>query len=316
MAIKIEAGDVKRAEMFLIDPQEIQVDQKANGRWQPHTEADISARADSFEQLGQLEPVTVRRVAGNKVQLVFGYLRHAAALEYNKRHPDSPMKLKCLVVQCNEIEALVRNITENRERKATTPIDDAHAQRRLREEHGYTDTQIAALYKVSPAYVSQLKKLTSLTPAAQTQVHRNELSVSAALTLADLPEKDQKEIVTKAKEVAAKNAPGSTEGVKAGQGGSSKPEITSPRGKGRAANKAVSNAVKEQVREKKSQGSEGTKGARNPSRTIAEIRAVLDKLKLVQSDRVNKLAEILLEYIGGDSTDSVFIGELDSLLGE
>lgn len=320
MAMKIEAGDVKRTELFLIDPQEIVVDQSANGRWQPHAEADIAARVASFEAVGQLEPVTVRRIAGNRVQLVFGYLRHAAALEYNRRHPDATMRLKCTVAQWNDEESLVHNIRENRDRKSTSPVDDAHAQRRLREEHGYPDVKIAELYGVSGAYVSQLKKLLSLSRETQELVHRNELSVSAAMALAELPERDQKEVVAHARETA-KSAPSRAE-VPAD---ASKPS----RGKGRAANKVLSNSVKEQVRARNANAaeqmtkSEGTpvpgsskKGPRNPSRTLAELRAVLDRAKLSPSDRLSKLADLILEYVAGDSTESALLGSLDSLLSE
>ena len=89
------------------------------------------------------KPVQVRKVADNRVQLVLGYRRHRAALLYNLRHPDNPMKLKCVVVTVNDEEAFRRNIVENKQRAETTPIDDAFNQRRLREEFGWTDARIA-----------------------------------------------------------------------------------------------------------------------------------------------------------------------------
>ena len=181
MAIKINAGDVGRGDVFFIDPQEIIVDEKLNGRWEPHDEAAITSLAKSFEEEGQLQPVQVRRVADNRVQLVMGYRRHAAVVEFNRLHPDKPMKLKAIVVTINNEEAFRRNIVENRERQETTPIDDAFNQRRLRDDYGWTDTKIAEFYGLTPPYVGLLKKLLTLPTATQKLVHSRQLSVKAGL---------------------------------------------------------------------------------------------------------------------------------------
>ena len=105
MAARINAGDVGRGDVFFIDPQAIIVDEKLNGRWTPHDGEAVEDMAKSFEAEGQLQPVQVRKVADNRVQLVLGYRRHRASLLYNQRHPDSPMKLKCVVVTVNDEEA-------------------------------------------------------------------------------------------------------------------------------------------------------------------------------------------------------------------
>jgi ParB-like chromosome segregation protein Spo0J len=86
------------ATFFFIAPNEIIVDNKLNDRWEPHDEEAVQSLAKSFSEEGQLQPVQVRRVHDNKVQLVMGYRRHAAAVEFNIRHPDTPMKLKVVVV--------------------------------------------------------------------------------------------------------------------------------------------------------------------------------------------------------------------------
>ena len=195
MAININAGEVGRGDVFFIDPQEIIVDEKLNGRWEPHDEAAIKSLAKSYEEEGQLQPVQVRRVADNRVQLVMGYRRHAAVAEFNKVHPDKPMKLKAIVVTINAEEAFRRNIVENRERQETTPIDDAFNQRRLRDDYGWTDTKIAEFYGLTPPYVGVLRKLLTLPTDTQKLVHARQLSVKAAAALTELsPEQQQKAI--------------------------------------------------------------------------------------------------------------------------
>jgi len=193
VAARINAGDVGRGDVFFIDPQEIIVDEELNGRWTPHDGEAVEDMAKSFEAEGQLQPVQVRKVADNRVQLVLGYRRHRAALLYNQRHPDSPMKLKCVVVTVNDEEAFRRNIVENKQRAETTPIDDAFNHRRLREEFGWTDARIAGFYGMTPSYVGLLKKLLLLPTDAQLHVHKRQLSVQAAAALADLPAEEQKQ---------------------------------------------------------------------------------------------------------------------------
>lgn len=196
MSVKINA-EHKRGEMFFINPADIVADEKSNGRWQMHSDEAVLARVKSYEyeNQGQLQPCTVRKVADNKVSLVIGFLRWKAAMKYNELHPDAPMKLKCVLVALNDEEALVRNITENEERDATTIIDKAHNQRRLREDFGWTDSKIAEFYRMTQGYVSQIKKLVTLPTDIQLKVHRGEVSVQSALAVADLPAEQQREII-------------------------------------------------------------------------------------------------------------------------
>lgn len=200
MATKINAGEVNRGDLFFVPPSEIVVDEGVNGRWMPHDEASVAELVQSYEYngQGQLQPVMVRKVEDNKVALVAGYRRLKAALKYNELHPDKPMKLKCVLTTVNGEEALVRNISENRERKETSVVDDAYNMRRLREDYGWTDTKIAEFYKVSAAYISQLKKVLTLNRNLQVKIHTKTLSLQAALALADLSEEEQAEALKEA----------------------------------------------------------------------------------------------------------------------
>lgn len=196
---QIEAGSftAPRNKLLMIAPEEIIVDPSSNfGRWESsHDEATIEARMKSFEAQGQITPVIIRQVTGsNKVHLVAGYCRHAAAMLYNRVHP-TPMKLACMLQDMNEEEALLKNIEENEERKETTAMDKASAHRVLRDRLGWTDAQIAEKYRLSAGYVGQLKKLLLLSREIQKKVHLREISISDALALADLTPEEQKEVL-------------------------------------------------------------------------------------------------------------------------
>jgi ParB family chromosome partitioning protein len=195
VATKLNAGDVDRRDLFFIPPEEISACQEQNGRWQPHDEAAVEEMVASYEQCGQLQPVIVRRIENNRVALVLGFRRWLAALQWNRFHPDKPMKLKCVLSALNDEEALSRNVIENRERKSTSPVDDAHNARRLTENYGWTDARVAELFRVSASYLSQLKKLLTLPTDVQKRVHSGELSVATAVSLAALPKDEQAEVL-------------------------------------------------------------------------------------------------------------------------
>ena len=100
MSMKLNAGDFGRADYFFIDPAELVVSEKLNGRAWPHDDEAVASMAKSFEEDGgQLQPVRCRRIDDNRVQLVLGYRRYNAAKMYNRMHPEAPMKLKCVIVQ-------------------------------------------------------------------------------------------------------------------------------------------------------------------------------------------------------------------------
>ena len=283
MTMKLNAGDVTRSDEFLIDPQEIIVDQSLNGRRYPHGAPEVSALAHSYESEGQIQAVQVRRVQDNRVQLILGYRRHAAALLYNDSHPDQPMKLKCKVVSVNSEEAFRRNIVENRERSECTPIDDAHNQRRLREEFAWTDGWIAEFYQMSPGYVSSLKKLLLLPSSAQEMIHSRTLSVQAALALADLPDSEVKEVLQTVKEE---------------QQGKGEEESSAPvNGKSNSTNKKVI----AKVRDKQIDNGVG----KSTSRSMKEVREFLEGMTgPAESAECKALAENLLKFIQGKLKDA------------
>lgn len=215
MAMQISAGDgVKRTDEFLVDPLNIKADNSVNGRWLPQEEEDILAKVKSFEENGQLQPVVARRLSDKTLELVMGWGRRAAAIRFNELHPDKPMKLRvCVVDKISDEEALRKNVAENRDRKDTTPMDDAINHVKFRG-HGWTDKRIAEYYGYKQAYVSQLKKLLTLPVDIQMRVHRKELSVGAAISLAatGLSPDEQKEALQAGTVVGQKRL--STEGIK------------------------------------------------------------------------------------------------------
>ena len=269
MSMKLDAGPISRQDVFGILPQNIIVDHKENGRAKPHTPEEIEALARSIYEQGQLQAVVCRRIDGNRVQLVAGYGRVAAVAWINAHlNPTEPVKVRCSIVECSPEEAYIRNLVENIERAETTPIDDAHNQRRLREVFGWEDERIATFYKRSVSYIHQLRKLPTLERPLQDAVANGDLAVSTAVELANVPAAKRAEIVK---------------------------DATDGKGKVKTAK------VRQKVREHQEETGQG----KPKHRTAKEVKEFLDSMTGLDEDApVRELAETFLRHFRGEVSDA------------
>lgn len=252
MSVKINAGDdAKRGDRFFVNPSNVVVMEELRGRHTPPTEEQIVERALSMLEHGQIQAVSARRDEQNRLVIVAGFTRTAAARLIRhgftvdgQEYKDESFMLQVVLSDCNDEEAFKRNIVENAHRNETSPIDDAHNQRRLRDTYGMTDAEIGRLYGYkSPNKVGNYRKLLLLTTEEQQLVHCGTLAVSAALDLLDAPIEHRTEIVEAATNEGGKVS-GSTireqvrehilsdgdgSGVMAGSGESEEPSKTKPR---------------------------------------------------------------------------------------
>jgi ParB family chromosome partitioning protein len=274
MAMQLNAGEIGRADLFSILPDNIVVNEADNGRAVPHSPEEIEALAHSILTYGQQQPVVVRRVADRKVALVSGYGRYKAVRHINAvLRPNSPVKLQCKVVDCNPEEAFVRNIVENNERAATTPVDDAHNQRRLREEFGWSEQRIADFYKRSVAYISQLRKTLQLSQPIQQAVVSGKMAVSTAIDLVELPEAARQEAVAEATD--------------------------------RVTGRVDSEVIRKKVRDRKIESGQAK------ARTLKEVRTFFEAQD--EPGPVRELAESILDFLAGKITDRQMRDALDGV---
>lgn len=194
----------KRTSEYRLFPEDITIKPELNGRFdKPEIEwliVDILAH-------GQHTPVVIRNDGGAAV-LVSGFSRWRAVSEINKRGL-APVKIaiRCTAVTCNETEAFILNISENRFRNPTTAIDDAHNIKRLLNQYAYTEDQVCDIYFPTAKTESELREarhfvadrisLISLTPEAEAAVREGRVKESAAKAIAKLPSAQQNEVVKK-----------------------------------------------------------------------------------------------------------------------
>jgi ParB family chromosome partitioning protein len=121
----------------------------------------------------------VRRLGGNRPQLILGFRRRLAA-QWIRANLDPKFLLASILTDCNDEEALVRNVTENRHRLQTTPIDDARNARRFSEAYGYEDVRICEILDCDESWLRVLRKLLMLPSDIQKLVADGRLAATFA----------------------------------------------------------------------------------------------------------------------------------------
>lgn len=200
MAIDFTVPHTRTGEYRLL-PENITINPELNGRFET---PDIEWLINDMLAHGQHTPVVIRNDGGLAV-LVAGFSRWRAVSEINKRGlTPKPMQLRCTAVKCNEVEAFLLNISENRFRNPTTPLDDAHNIKRLLK-WGYVEDQIAEVYfptaksakelQEARAFVNERIGLISLAPEAEEAVRAGRVTMPAAKAIAKLTTEQQRKVV-------------------------------------------------------------------------------------------------------------------------
>jgi ParB-like chromosome segregation protein Spo0J len=206
MATNINAGsDVKRGDLFWVDPSEIIVREELRGRAAPPSEEKIIAMAESILRETQLQPVKCRRNADKRLVLTAGFTRCAAARlirdgftgSDEEFHKQPEFRLQVCISDMPDDQAKLANIAENALRNDTNPIDDAINQEWIRQTLGLSNAEIGRRYYRDKAgvKVGKCARLLTLDKDAQDLVASGDLSVDAALSMLDLPESQRNEIV-------------------------------------------------------------------------------------------------------------------------
>ena len=121
----------KNAEKVVGSIIEIELDLIDVNPFQPRTYFDEEALlelANSIKELGVIQPITVRKLAGNKFQLVSGERRYRASKLIGSKTIPAYIRL------ANDQEMLEMALVENIQRKNLDPIEVALSYQRLIDE--------------------------------------------------------------------------------------------------------------------------------------------------------------------------------------
>jgi ParB family chromosome partitioning protein len=159
-------------------------------------EVHIEELAESIRSKGVLLPLIVRRSSEGYV-LVAGERRWRAAQKAGLR------ELPVMVREVSEKEAFELALIENIQREDLNPIEEAEAFKRLIEEHGLTQEELAARVGKDRSTVANALRLLRLPDAIKQAIVAGQLSMGHARALLAIP--DEGDLRKAAEKVMAEN---------------------------------------------------------------------------------------------------------------
>ena len=142
-----EEGNLRSLPISKIEPNEHQPRDTFDGE-------KLEALADSIRNHGIIQPITVRRLEGDRYQIIAGERRWRASRMAGLD------ELPARIVDADDREATVLALVENLQREDLNPVEQARGLRRLLEEYGCTQEGAAELVGCSrPALTNALRLL-------------------------------------------------------------------------------------------------------------------------------------------------------------
>ena len=169
-------------------PLEIEVGQIERNPYQTRTRFDEEALEElsrSVAATGVVQPVVVRRLAGERYQLITGERRWLASQRAGKQ------TVPAIVREVADEHAMEMTIVENLQRADLNPMEQARAYERLGREFKLTQEQMAKRTGKDRASVANFLRLMKLPEAVQGRVESGELSFGHAKTLLALETAEQ-----------------------------------------------------------------------------------------------------------------------------
>ncbi|MCK4545086.1 ParB/RepB/Spo0J family partition protein [candidate division WOR-3 bacterium] len=132
---------------------------------------------DSIKEKGIIEPIIVRDKPGNRYEVVCGERR----LEASKRAGKE--KIPSIVKDLSDRESLELALVENIQRESLNPIDEARGFKRLMDEFGATQEDVAREIGKSRASITNTIRLLRLPMFIQEMIIRDEIKEGHARVL-------------------------------------------------------------------------------------------------------------------------------------
>ena len=142
--------------------------------FQPRTyfdENSLQELANSIQELGVIQPITVRKLKGNIFQLVSGERRFRASKMLGNKSIPAYIRL------ANDQEMLEMALVENIQRKDLDPIEVALSYQRLIDEIKLTQEQLSVRVGKKRSTVTNFLRLLKLDPIIQTGIRDGFISM-------------------------------------------------------------------------------------------------------------------------------------------
>jgi ParB family transcriptional regulator, chromosome partitioning protein len=145
---------------------------------------DIDKLANSIEQYGVLQPISVRR-DGDRYQLIIGERRTRASIKAGLTH------IPAILVDVEDNDSAVAALIENLLRVDLNFLEEAEAIIKLMEEHGLSQTELSKTLGMSQSSISNKIRVFGLPDEVKIRISEGRLSerhARALLKLSDVSE--------------------------------------------------------------------------------------------------------------------------------
>jgi len=162
--------------------------------FQPRTHFDENALdelADSIKELGIIQPITVRKVSGNKFELVSGERRFRASKLVGLETIPAYVRI------ANDQEMLEMALVENIQRRDLDPIEVALSYQRLIDEIKLTQNELGKRVGKKRSTVTNYLRLLKLDPIIQTGMRDGFIGMGHGRALINIEETDKQLIIYK-----------------------------------------------------------------------------------------------------------------------
>ena len=166
---------------------ETDLDKLTSNRAQPRTVVDepkLEELARSIRASGVIQPIVVRRIDGDRFEIVAGERRWRAA------QMAGLLRVPIVVRDVPDDKLLEMALVENVQREDLNPIEEGEAYRRLIDERGMTQEDVAAAVGKDRATVANYARLLVLPPEVRSEVAAGALTMGHARALLGLAEAD------------------------------------------------------------------------------------------------------------------------------
>lgn len=177
------------------DTQSLPIEFLQRGKYQPRKDMDpekLKELSDSIAAQGIIQPIIVRKINGEKYEIIAGERRWRAAQLAELQ--DVPVLIKDLDDRSVMAIALIENI----QREDLNALEEAEALHRLQDEFELTHQQIATAVGKSRTTVTNLLRLLELAGEVKGMLGKGLLEMGHARALLGLDEAKQVEIANKA----------------------------------------------------------------------------------------------------------------------
>jgi ParB family chromosome partitioning protein len=183
----MNSADDKNADQVIGNIIELPLDQIEVNPFQPRTNFEnekISELANSIEQLGIIQPITVRKTGFKSYQIISGERRFRSIKSLNIK------SIPAFIRIANDQQSLEMALVENIQRQNLDPIEIALCYQRLIDDVKLTQEQMSTRVGKKRSTISNYLRLLKLDPIIQTGIRDGFISMGHGRTLVTIENVD------------------------------------------------------------------------------------------------------------------------------